>query len=198
MITIPAGPADRVAAALRRHLTPDDRVQLAALLALDSPSVDVSIPPGVDAPRGEDYEIPGTTVGVNVGGEFVATGVEKDLRGEPKGAATTWELERLVRRRPTDKRRTREKVTVAYRAAGWYSQSEMWDLPFRDALCDTKLDDQWCTEDGGFDRVSFHAFHREYPVVWRVRIWQGHVCYTCLYCDPELPDEYRGLVTPDV
>jgi hypothetical protein len=118
-----------------------------------------------------------TTVGVNVGG--------KSEKGDPNGEVTTWELERLIRRRPGHKRRTREEVTITYCADGWHS-----------VMCETRLDDQWAIEPGGFDRDRFRAFHREHPVVWRVRIRWGHPVYTYWYCDPELPDEYRELVAP--
>ena len=154
--------------------------------------------PDAASGTGKDARTTDGSVAPSSGREGAVTAVTADLRGAPKGEVTTWELERLVRQRPNQKRRTREKVTLDYCADGWNSTSGTADEPYSDsALCQTLLHSQWTNGHHGLDVDRFHAFHHDHPVVWRVRRLQGRHRLTSWHCDPELPDEYRQLVRGD-
>ena len=115
--------------------------------------------------------------------------------GDPNGEVTTWELERLVRRRPSHKRRTREKVTITYCVDGWQCGTDVGNHACP-TLCAIETRRHMAPRMAVSTLIA--SVHSTANTRWfgESAYGAGHRVYTYWYCDPELPDGYRELVTP--
>ena len=116
-----------------------------------------------------------------------------DLRGAPVSeTAELWEADLP----PADGQPAR-RVRIMRSDLGWWSRGGSPEKPAALEGCDSMLDrSRWRAPSGEFDQAACLAFHQEHPVVWAVEVRTDSEARCEAWCDAEMPEEWRPIVTP--